>query len=97
MIHRPIKRRVGFFQFDTEKKCFDAGDTRLAVAEVRGMRVGLMICFDWAFPEVARVLALKGADLICHPANLVLAYCQKAILPRFVGDFESAGKPKAER
>ena len=41
-----------------------------------------MICFDWIFPEVARVLALQGADLICHPSNLVLQHCQKAMLTR---------------
>ena len=41
-----------------------------------------MICFDWVFPEVARTLALQGADLLCHPANLVLTFCQKAMLTR---------------
>jgi predicted amidohydrolase len=70
--------------FGTEKACFDAGDTPLQVSEVRGMRVGMMICFDWVFPEVARTLALQGADLICHPANLVLAYCQQAMLVRCI-------------
>ena len=41
-----------------------------------------MICFDWFFPESARILALKGADIICHPANLVLPYCQDAMITR---------------
>jgi predicted amidohydrolase len=31
-----------------------------------------MICFDHLFPEAARSLALLGADVIAHPANLVL-------------------------
>ncbi|NOY65551.1 MAG: acyltransferase, partial [Nitrospirae bacterium] len=35
----------------------------------------LMICFDWFFPESARTLALSGAEIIAHPANLVLPYC----------------------
>jgi len=48
------------------------------------MRVGMMVCFDWAFPEVARALALKGADLIGHPANLVLTYCQQAMVTRCI-------------
>jgi predicted amidohydrolase len=39
-----------------------------------------MICFDWFFPETTRILALQGADIICHPANLVLPYCQDAII-----------------
>jgi len=41
-----------------------------------------MICFDWFFPETARYLALKGADIICHPANLVMPYCQRAMFTR---------------
>jgi len=43
-----------------------------------------MICFDWIFPEAARVLALKGAEVICHPANLVLPWCQRAMVTRSI-------------
>lgn len=32
-------------------------------------RIGLQICYDWRFPEITRVLALAGADLIAHPTN----------------------------
>jgi predicted amidohydrolase len=70
--------------FGTEQDCFDKGDTPLQVDEVHGMRVGMMICFDWVFPEVARTLMLQGADVICHPANLVLTYCQGAMVVRCV-------------
>ena len=41
-----------------------------------------MICFDWIFPESIRSLALLGADVIAHPANLVLPYCQSAMITR---------------
>jgi predicted amidohydrolase len=68
--------------FNTEKEYFDPGDTPLGIVKIRGAKVGVMICFDWAFPEVARVLALQGSDLICHPSNLVLTHCQKAMLTR---------------
>lgn len=68
--------------FNTEKEYFDAGETHLDTVELRGAKIGIMICFDWAFPEVARVLALKGADLLCHPSNLVLTYCQQAMRTR---------------
>jgi len=47
-----------------------------------GAKVGLMICFDWIFPEACRSLALKGADIICHPSNLILPYCQTAMTTR---------------
>lgn len=70
--------------FDREKTCFDPGDLELEAHSVCGVNVGMMICFDWIFPEVARLLALAGADLICHPANLVLAYCQQAMTVRCV-------------
>ena len=68
--------------FNTEKEYFDPGDTPLQTVEIRGANVGVLICFDWAFPEVARTLALQGADLLCHPSNLVLTYCQKTMLTR---------------
>lgn len=42
-------------------------------------RLGLMICFDWFFPESARTLALGGADVIAHPSNLVRANCPRAM------------------
>ncbi len=66
--------------FDSEKKWFSPGNTGFAVHDIGKARVGMMICFDWFFPEVARVLALDGADIICHSANLVLPYCQTAVL-----------------
>lgn len=68
--------------FNTETRVFDPGDTPLAVYEVAGARIGIMVCFDWAFPEVARTLAVRGAQVLCHPSNLVLTYCQDAMLTR---------------
>ncbi|NQT35364.1 acyltransferase [bacterium] len=70
--------------FDREKEIFDSGcDAPKAVDTAVG-RIGMMICFDWIFPEVARVLALDGAQILCHPANLVLQYCQRAMFARSV-------------
>ena len=45
-------------------------------------KIGIMICFDWVFPESARTLALLGADVICHPSNLVLPHCPQAMITR---------------
>ena len=70
--------------FCEEKRIFEAGDRPLAVHEIRGVRIGMMICFDWALPEVARTLALKGADVICHPSDLVLDYCQQTMKARCI-------------
>lgn len=45
----------------------------------RSYRLGVMVCFDWFFPESARTLALNGADVIAHPSNLVLPHCPSAM------------------
>lgn len=73
--------------FDKEKKWFSPGDMELEVYEISGekfgkVKIGMMICFDWIFPETARTLALKGAQIICHPSNLVMQYCQRAMFTR---------------
>lgn len=68
--------------FDTEKAIFQPGKTPLEVFDIGCARVGMMICFDWRFPETARTLALKGADIIAHPANLVLTHCPQAMITR---------------
>lgn len=70
--------------FDREKLWFEPGNTGFRVWTVKRVRIGLMICFDWVFPEAARILALKGADIICHPSNLVLHYCQGAMVTRSI-------------
>ncbi len=68
--------------FDNEKLIFERGTEPPKVFSVGSYKIGMMICFDWAFPEVARILALDGADLIVHPANLVLPYGQFAMRVR---------------
>lgn len=66
--------------FMNEKDFFEPGNEGLPVFEVGPVRLGLLVCFDWIFPEVWRILALKGADIICHPSNLVLpGLAQKAV------------------
>ncbi len=68
--------------FNEEKRYFDPGDLPLKINTVRGVKVGMMICFDWVFPEVTRTLTLKGMQLLCHPSNLVLNFCQKSMTTR---------------
>ena len=65
-----------------EKLWFSPGNKELKVYNVNGVNIGIIICFDWIFPETARTLSLLGADIIAHPANLVLPYCQKAMVTR---------------
>ena len=77
---RAVYRKVHLF--DLEKRWFDPGDLPFPVVPLAGARVGLMICFDWRFPESARTLALAGAQVIAHPSNLVLPFCQAAMVTR---------------
>jgi len=68
--------------FRKEKEIFTPGRTGFSVFDYCGFKIGLMICFDWIYPEAARSLALHGADIIAHPSNLVLPYCQDAMVTR---------------
>ncbi|MFN8586982.1 MAG: nitrilase-related carbon-nitrogen hydrolase [Candidatus Eisenbacteria bacterium] len=68
--------------FEREHEWFEPGDLPLSVHKVAAARVGLLICFDWRFPETARALALMGADVIAHPSNLVYPNAQEAMRVR---------------
>lgn len=70
--------------FLDEADWFKAGQDVPPVIKHNGYRFGVMICFDWIFPEMTRVLALNGAQVILHPANLVLPYCQDAMITRSI-------------
>ncbi|MBN2184044.1 MAG: acyltransferase [Candidatus Krumholzibacteriota bacterium] len=69
--------------FDREKLFFDAGKSFKVVNSGEG-KLGMMICFDWIFPEVSRILTLKGAQILVHPANLVLPWGQEAMKTRSI-------------
>ena len=60
--------------FDREKESFAPGDLGLRVFDTPLGRIGLCICYDLRFPEVARILALRGANLICAPAAWVTGF-----------------------
>ena len=54
----------------SEKYYFAPGDTGFRVWDTAHGRVGLGICWDQWFPEVARVMALKGAECILYPTAI---------------------------
>jgi predicted amidohydrolase len=70
--------------FYKEKLVFSKGNTHFPVYNTCKGKIGVMICFDWIFPEVCRSLALKGAEIICQPANLVLPHCPLAMRVRSI-------------
>ncbi|MFA8432923.1 MAG: nitrilase-related carbon-nitrogen hydrolase [Marinifilaceae bacterium] len=65
--------------FMREKEIFEPGNLGAPLFEVDGVKIGMLICFDWMFPEIWRKLAIEGADLIFHSANLVLPHAQNVV------------------
>ena len=59
-VHLPY---LGIDRFTTH------GDRPFEVFQIGELSIGMNICYDSAFPEVSRVLAIQGADLIVLPTN----------------------------
>ena len=57
--------------FFEEKLYYRPGDLGFPVFDLPFGRIGILICYDLRFPEASRILALKGADVICVPTNWV--------------------------
>ncbi|MBX7154199.1 MAG: carbon-nitrogen hydrolase [Bacteriodetes bacterium] len=72
--------------FYKERYCFDEGDTGFFTIQhpAKDVSIGTMICYDWRFPESARVLTLQGADLIACPSNLVTHIWTKVMPTRAI-------------
>jgi len=73
-----VYRKVHLFY--EENKLFTPGNLGFQAFDVWtrdgvSYKLGLMVCFDWYFPEATRSLAMNGADVIAHPSNLVLPHC----------------------
>lgn len=72
--------------FYKERFVFEPGDTAFPVIrdERLDLSIGIMLCYDWRFPEVARALALGGAELIACPSNLVTDAWRKVMPARAI-------------
>ena len=53
-----------------EKYYFNNGDTGFKTWSTRYGKIGIGICWDQWFPECARIMALKGADLLLYPTAI---------------------------
>ncbi len=60
-------RKVHLFSLYNEQKHFGAGRSAEVFSTSIG-KIGLMICYDLRFPELARKLAVEGAEIICVSA-----------------------------
>ena len=70
--------------FDRERDFFVEGKSPLPVVTTPFGPMGVMICFDWLFPEALRSLALSGATVVAHPANWVLPFGPQGMILRSV-------------
>jgi predicted amidohydrolase len=75
-----IYRKVHLYY--REKLFFAPGNLGFPVFDLPFGKIGMMICFDWIYPESARTLTLNGAQIIVHPSNLVLPHCPDSIIVR---------------
>jgi predicted amidohydrolase len=79
---RQVYRKAHLFV--DEQDLFLPGNSGFQILDYRGVRIGMLVCFDWAFPEAARTLMLRGAHILAHPSDLVLPYAQKAMITRSI-------------
>ena len=69
---------------DGHEKVFTPGKEFVEVVECCGMKIGLLICYDIEFPEAARTLALRGAQLIAVPTAVTVDVEYRNITARLV-------------
>ncbi|MFC1899947.1 carbon-nitrogen hydrolase family protein [Chloroflexota bacterium] len=66
LIGKYRKNHLPFLGID---KFLNSGDETFQVYHTQVGNIGLHICYDCNFPESARIMALKGADILALPTN----------------------------
>jgi deaminated glutathione amidase len=72
-----VYRKIHMFDVDIggvayrESETEDAGE-EVVVGDASGMPIGLTVCYDLRFPELYRILALRGATVISVPAAFTM-------------------------
>ncbi|MEM7741188.1 MAG: N-carbamoylputrescine amidase [Pseudomonadota bacterium] len=64
------KSHIPDFPAYEEKFYFSPGDTGFQAFDTQFGRIGVGICWDQWFPEAARAMALKGAELLFYPTAI---------------------------
>jgi predicted amidohydrolase len=72
-----VYRKIHLFDVEVgghvyrESETEEPGDEPVT-CEIEGWRVGLSVCYDLRFPELYRILAVEGAELVTVPAAFTL-------------------------
>ena len=75
---KSVYRKIHLFDVEIEgavygeASTYNAGDEIVVSALAGGTPVGLSVCFDLRFPELYRILALRGAEVITVPSAFTL-------------------------
>jgi predicted amidohydrolase len=72
-----LYRKIHLFDVDVGGQAYRESETEepgeeIVLCEAEGWRLGLTTCYDLRFPELYRILALEGAELITAPAAFTL-------------------------
>jgi len=76
---RAVYRKVHMFDVEVEGRTYresaleQAGEEIVLSRTAAGVELGMSICYDLRFPELYRILALRGARVIAVPAAFTLA------------------------
>jgi predicted amidohydrolase len=68
-----VYRKIHLFDVNVGGHVYRESDTeepgqKTTVCDVEGWRVGLSVCYDLRFPELYRILAVEGAEVVTVPA-----------------------------
>jgi N-carbamoylputrescine amidase len=66
----------------SEKFYFAPGDTGFQPVDTPVGRLGVLVCWDQWYPEAARLMALRGAEILIYPTAIGLARTEKRELHR---------------
>jgi deaminated glutathione amidase len=75
---RSVYRKIHLFDVEVDGAVYaesateDAGDEIVVTELASGLKLGMSICYDLRFPELYRILALRGAELIAVPSAFTL-------------------------
>ncbi|MCJ8520085.1 putative amidohydrolase [Pseudorhizobium tarimense] len=67
-----------------ERQWFCPEDPQAVIANVDGVKLGMLICYDVEFPENVRRLALAGVDLIVVPTALPVGWSGRFIAEHMI-------------
>jgi N-carbamoylputrescine amidase len=64
------KSHIPDFPAYEEAYYFEPGNTGFVVFDTKFVRLGVGVCWDQWFPEAARIMALKGAEVLLYPTAI---------------------------